>query len=176
MKKYCIILLALITTLPEVHAQSHEEAPSGSPGVIARISMITPAFVLEFAPSEYFTFTTKLNIRPSFWWEDDEGNNRFHPLPSLKPSVTLEPRYFITQSFRKKNGKRRDYYCGWYIGIPFKLDIPDLSFSLSTNMGFQCTFGTRWYWNASIGPGAVYKDAMFKIRPITNVGFGLILN
>ena len=173
MKKTCLILLALLTTLPLI---SQKQVPSGSPGVIARISMITPAFVMEFAPSDYFTFTTKLNIRPSFWREDDEGDNRFYALPALNPSITLETRYFFTQSSRRQRGKRIDYHCGWYIGIPFELDIPDLSFALSTNMGFQCTFGTRWYWSASMGPGVAYTDARFKIKAITNLGFGLILN
>ena len=166
-------MLAFLITLPLF---SQEQASSGSPGIIARVSIITPAFVVEFAPSEYFTFTTKLNIRPTFWRENDEGNNRFYPFPSLNPSVTLEPRYFFTQSFRKERGKRSDYYCGWYIGFPFELDIPDLSFSLASSMGFQSTFGKRWYWSASIGPGMLYKENHFKIKAFAKLGFGLILN
>lgn len=146
------------------------------PDIIVRISMITPAFVLEMAPSDYFSFTTKLNVHPRFWSENDQGDNQFHPYPVLNPSITLEPRYFFTQSHRKTKGKRTDFYCGWYFGIPFELDIPDLSFGLSSNMGFQCTFGTRWYWSASLGPGVKYADARFKIKAFTKLGFGLILN
>jgi len=173
MKKSCIIILAFISALPLL---AQEQVPSVTPGVIARISMITPAFVLEMAPQKNFSFTTKLNIRPRFWSENEEGGNQFHPYPVLNPSITLEPRYFFTQAYRNLKGKRTDYYCGWYIGIPFELDIPDLSFSLSSNMGFQGTFGTRWYWNASMGPGMEYRDARFKIKAFTNLGFGLILN
>jgi len=53
MKKSCIIILAFISALPLL---AQEQVPSVTPGVIARISMITPAFVLEMAPyTQYFT-------------------------------------------------------------------------------------------------------------------------
>jgi len=148
--------------------------PSGSPSVIARISLIAPMFVLEFAPVEHFVFSSSFRIWPAFWEKNDEGDRVFQP--SLHPRLSLEPRYFFTQSYRKSNGRRSDYYSGWYLGIPFVLTFPELDFSLGTVVGFQCTFGNRWYWNVGMGPGVSFQDTSFKMILSGTAAFGIILN
>ena len=40
----------------------------------------------------------------------------------------------------------------------FRNELPELDFSMGTVMGFQCTFGSRWYWNVGLGPAASYQD------------------
>lgn len=147
---------------------------SHSPGVIARISFIAPMFVLEFAPIEHFVFSSSFRIWPTFWEKNTEGVRVYQP--SLNPRLTLEPRYFFTQHYRRSNGRRCDYYSGWYIGIPFVMTFPELDFSLGTVMGFQSTFGQRWYWNVGLGPGVAFQEASFKMILSGTAAFGIILN
>lgn len=149
-------------------------ARTGSPSVIARISFIAPMFLLEFAPADFFVFSTGIRIWPRFWEENSEGQNIYRP--SLNPHMTLEPRYFFTQAHRRQNGKRTDYYSGWYIGLPFAMTFPELDFSMGTVMGFQCSFGRNWYWNASLGPAASYQDTSFKMIVTGTAALGLIIN
>ena len=176
MKQRYTILLGMLLVLPlQAQNESFHMFPD-SPSFIARISLVTPSFVFEFAPSDHFTFTTGSWIRPSFWSPDDEGNNEFHPRPSLNPRITLEPRYYFNLEHRNAKGKRTDFYSGWYIGMPFALGFPDLKFSMGTAMGFQCTFGRRWYWNIGLGPGFTYEESQFSMYGVSDVGFGIILN
>ena len=60
--------------------------------------------------------------------------------------------------------------------MPFALGFPDLKFSMGTTMGFQCTFGRRWYWNIGLGPGFTYEESQFSMYGVSDVGFGIILN
>ena len=191
MKKHCIIVLLLIPIMPllsqeqsvykykDLNAEGRRDhgelhGTPGSPLLIARISITEPMFVLEFAPAEHFIFSTRIRIWPTFHEKNNEGQNIYHP--SLNPRITLEPRYFFTQSHRRLTGRRTDYYSGWYFGLPFTLDIPELDFTMGSLLGFQCTFGKRWYWNVGLGPGVTYKDAAFKMAPGWTAGFGIILN
>ncbi len=154
--------------------QIHSSAPFGSPSVIARISFITPMFLLEFAPTDFFVFSTGIRIWPTFWEKNEEGQSIYHP--SLNPHMTLEPRFFLNQVQRRQRGRRTDYFSGWYIGLPFAMNFPELDFSMGTVMGFQCTFGKHWYWNAALGPAASYQDTSFKMILTGTAAFGLILN
>jgi hypothetical protein len=147
---------------------------SDSPSVIARISLIVPMFVLEFAPVEHFVFSSSVRIWPTFWEKNDQGVTIYNP--DLNPLITLEPRYFFTQSYRRQKGRRTDYFSGWYLGFPFAMSIPELDFSMGTVLGFQCTFGKRWYWNVGMGPGVTYQDTRFKMSLSSTVAFGVILN
>lgn len=153
---------------------SSTRAPASSPGIIARISFLEPMFVLEFAPVESFVFSSRVRIWPTFWEKDVKG--QWYYSPSLNPGITLEPRYFFTQEYRRSRGKRRDYYSGWYLGLPFTMSLPDLDYSMASIVGFQCTFGKRWYWNAGMGPGAAYYDNAWKYAWPVNAAFGIILN
>lgn len=146
--------------------------PSGSPTVIARISFIEPMFVLEFSPTEYFVFSSRVRIWPTFWEKDIEGQRIYSP--SLNPRITLEPRYFFTQDYRKSRGKRKYYHSGWYLGLPFTMDIPDLDYSMATMVGFQSTFGEHWYWNAGMGPGVAYRDDLFQFAWPLTAALGLV--
>jgi hypothetical protein len=147
---------------------------SGSPSVIARISFIAPMFVLEFAPVEHFVFSSSFRIWPTFWVKNSQGDRIYQP--SFNPRISLEPRYFFTQHYRKSKGRRSDYYSGWYVGIPFVMTFPELDFSMGTVMGFQSTFGKRWYWNVGMGPGVSYQDISFKMILSGTAAFGVILN
>lgn len=162
------------TDLNTEHTGPHPTNPSGSSSVIARISFIAPMFVLEFAPTEHFVFSSSFRIWPTFWKKNASGDRVYQP--SLNPRLSLEPRYFFTQSYRKSNGRRSDYYSGWYFGIPFVMTFPELDFSLGTVMGFQSTFGNRWYWNVGMGPGVSYKDFSYKMILSGTAAFGIILN
>jgi hypothetical protein len=176
MKRWIIVLCGILCLLP---VRGQDEAflmYPDAPSVIARISFITPSFVVELAPSDHFTFTTGFWIRPSFREEEDDGDHRFTPVPGLNPRITLEPRYFINLHRRMEKGKRTDYYSGWYVGMPFSLGFPDLKFSLGTTFGFQCSFGRHWYWNIGIGPGFTYKEYRFRMNGSGTCGFGIILH
>ena len=154
--------------------QIQSSAPFGSPSVIARISFFAPMFLLEFAPADFFVFSTGIRIWPTFWEENEEGQSIYSP--SLNPHMTLEPRFFFTQAQRRQSGRRTDYYSGWYFGLPFAMNFPELDFSMGTVLGFQCTFGKNGYWNASLGPAASYQDASFKMIATGTAAFGLILD
>ena len=95
--------------------------------------------------------------------------NSTHTLPSIRE-------YFFGLEHRMERGKRTDYYSGWYVGIPFAIEFPDLEYSMGTAMGFQCSFGRHWYWNVSTGPGISLKQSRFRMDWIVDVGFGIILN
>jgi hypothetical protein len=175
--KRLFVLSAGLMSLLLLNAQDNDFLMyPGAPPVIARISFITPCFVVELAPSDHFTFTTGFWIHPSFWEEEEDGSHQFRPVPALNPRITLEPRYFINLPRRMEKGKRTDYYSGWYVGMPFSLGLPDLRFSLGTTFGFQCIFGRRWYWNLGIGPGFTFKDERFRMNGSGTAGFGIILN
>lgn len=189
MRKLLIIGLTLI---PFLSLNAQEQSPNkytdlnvepagytgvvrtGSPPVIARISFIAPMFLLEFAPTDFFVFSTGIRIWPTFWEKNEEGQSIYRP--SLNPHMTLEPRYFLNQAQRRQRGRRTDYFSGWYIGLPFAMKFPELDFSMGTVMGFQCTFGKNGYWNASLGPAASYQDTSFKMILTGTAAFGLILN
>jgi hypothetical protein len=142
--------------------------------VIGRFSLISPKVIAEIAPSEIFTLTTGFWMRASFYEKNQEGVSVYHP--SVSPSITLEPRYYFNLDEREAKGKRTDYFSGWYIGIPFAIEFPDLRYSLGTVIGFQCSMGKRWYWNISFGPGITFTDARFYLDGAGDFGLGLILN
>jgi hypothetical protein len=167
MKKMYALILGMILMVP-LSAQK--------PSVIARISMITPKFVMEFAPVEHFTFTTSFWIHPSFRTEDENGDYYWHGIPEINPRITMEPRYYFSLKHRESQGKRTDYYSGWYFGIPFSLEFPDLRYTMGTVIGFQRTFGRRWYWNLGIGPGISLEGSEFRYATSGDMGFGIILN
>lgn len=176
MKQLYLILLVILPVFPlGAQVEPFHMVPD-SPSVIARVSLVAAKFVVELAPADNFTFSTGLWIRPRFWSEDDSGDREFHPYPSLNPRVTFEPRYFFGLEHRMERGKRTDYYSGWYVGIPFAIEFPDLEYSMGTAMGFQCSFGRHWYWNVSTGPGISLKQSRFRMDWIVDVGFGIILN
>ncbi len=176
MKRIFLFLIGIVLLLPlEAQDTSYKIYPN-APSVFARFSIITPQFVVEFAPVDHFTFTTGLWIRPSFRSPDENGDMYFHGIPTLEPRITLEPRYFFTLEYRDRRGKRTDYYSGWYVGIPFALEFRSLKYSLGASMGFQCTFGRRWYWNIGMGPGITYEETRFRVSAVGGVGFGIIFN
>jgi hypothetical protein len=175
MKRLALLLLLFLLFLSAQTRDNYRMNPD-PPAVIARISFVIPQFVLEFAPVDHFSFSSGLWIRTRFWTEDESGNHEFQPLPSLEPRLRLEPRYYFNLDKRNRKGRRTDYYSGWYVGIPFGLSFPDLKFSLGTTLGFQCTFGKRWYWNAGGGPGFVYEEQGFRMTGAITAGFGVILN
>ena len=142
--------------------------------VIGRISLVSPKLIAEITPSNVFTLTTGFWIRASFYEKNQAGESIYHP--SVSPSITLVPRYYFNLDEREAKGKRTDYFSGWYIGIPFALEFPDLRYSLGTVIGFQCTLGRRWYWNISFGPGISFTDARFYLDGAGDFGLGLILN
>lgn len=186
------LLIIGLTILPFLSLNAQEQSPyqykdlnaepagyqgidrTGSPSVIARISFIAPMFLLEFAPADFFLFSTGIRIWPTFWGKNALGQNIYHP--SLNPYMTLEPRFFLTQAHRRQAGRRTDYYSGWYIGLPFSMTFPELDFSMGTVLGFQCSFGKHWYWNAALGPAASFQDTSFKMIVTGTLAFGVILN
>jgi len=173
--KRLLLLIFCASIALSLHAQTDSFKMSPEPpSSIFRLSFISPKLAIEFAPVDFFTFTAGFWLYPSFWTEN-ENNERIYD-PKISPSFTLEPRYYFNLADRQKKGKRSDYYSGWYIGMPFVITFPDISYSLGGNIGFQCTMGKRWYWNISIGPGFSYYDARFHFDGAGNVGLGIILN
>lgn len=144
-----------------------------SPSVIGRISFISPKLVAEFAPSDYFTLVTGFWLKTSFW--DYEGGKP-SSYPYIKPSFTLEPRYYFNLHDRHNKGKTTRYYSGWFISLPFDIEFPDLRYSLGGTIGFQYTMGRRWYWNFSVGPGFTFSDSRFHWSGAGDFGLGIILN
>jgi hypothetical protein len=176
MKKQLItgfLLIPFLLLAQEQASYSYTDRDA-EPSVIARISFIEPMFLLEFSPTDFFVFSSSIRIWPTFWEKNDQGMTIYNP--ALNPRITLEPRYFFTQSYRRQKGRRTDYFSGWYLGLPFAMSIPELDFSMGTVLGFQCTFGKRWYWNVGMGPGVTYQDTRFKMSLSSTVAFGVILN
>jgi hypothetical protein len=171
-----VLLLCFLLFLPFETAGNEPASTQQSPAVIARISLILPKLVVDFAPTGSFSFTTGVMFRPTFGQEGPDGETFYRPGPRLNPKFYMEPRYFFNQAHREKKGKRRDYHSGWYVGLPFILGLPGHKFTMGTVMGFQCTFGARWYWNWEVGPGLYYQEGAFSVRPYADVAFGIILN
>jgi len=145
-----------------------------SPSVIGRISLISPKLIAEIAPADFFTLTAGFWLQTSLWTENEFDQQVYSP--TISPSFTFEPRYYFNLADRQEKGKRTDYYSGWFIGMPFNIQFPDLRYSLGGTIGFQCTMGKRWYWNFSIGPGFNFYDSRFHFNGAGDVGLGIILN
>jgi len=144
-----------------------------SPSVIGRISFISPKLIAEIAPSDDFTLVTGFWLKTSFW---DHDQGKPYAYPYLRPSFTLEPRYYFNLNDRHNKDKTTRYYSGWFISLPFNIEFPDLRYSLGGTIGFQYTMGRRWYWNFSMGPGWTYSDARFHWSGAGDFGLGIILN
>ena len=172
------VLLLMLCALLIIPLKSQDEpSPSvlpESPFIIGRISFIAPKLVMEIAPSEKFTLTTGFSFRASFYHEDSQGNRIYDP--SFSPSFSFEPRYYFNLDDRRSKGKRTEYYSGWYIGVPFNIEFPDLRFLFGADIGFQSIFGKRWFWNFSVGPGFAFYDARYHFTGVGEFGFGIILN
>jgi len=169
----CLILISSFFTA--IQAQEPEGGITGDPSpVIARISLVAPKLIAEIAPSENFTLTAGFWLRASLYETDARGELVYRP--SVSPSITLEPRYYFNLDERAKKGRRTDFYSGWYVGIPFSMQFPDLRYTLGTVVGFQRTLGKRWYWNISFGPGITYGDNRFYLDGAGDFGLGIILN
>ena len=173
MKRISLALLGALIILPLAAQETLNRIPA-PPSVIARISLLSPKIVVEFAPSEYFTLTTGFWLRTSFWSTNAYGENVYNP--QFSPSFTLEPRFYFNLDGRQENGKRTDYYSGWYAGLPFNIEFPDLRYSIGATVGFQRTLGKRWYWNISFGPGISYYESRFHASGAGDLGLGIILN
>ena len=77
-----------------------------SPSVIARISLVSPKIIAEFAPSDVFTLTTGFWVRATFYSENPQGDLVYQP--RFSPSITLEPKYYFNLEQRAAKGKRTD--------------------------------------------------------------------
>jgi hypothetical protein len=174
MKQILITLFSVLIILPLQAQDESSSLKSGSPMVIGRLSLISPKLIAEIAPSDQFTLTTGFWMRASFWTTNSAGNPVYRPLVS--PSFTVEPRYYFNLEDRRAKGKRTDYFSGWYLGVPFNIEFPDLRYSIGGTIGFQCTMGKRWYWNISTGPGLTFADSRFHLDGVGDFGLGLILN
>lgn len=170
-----LISISMQAQTDSIHTQteSFRMVPE-TPSFIGRISLISPKLIAEIAPADFFTLTIGFWLKTSWWTENAYGNNVYSP--SMSPSFTFEPKYYFNLNDRHEKGKRTDYYSGWYIGIPFAIQFPDLRYSLGGTIGFQCTMGKRWYWNFGIGPGFNYYDSNFHFEGAGDVSLGIILN
>lgn len=56
------------------------------------------------------------------------------------------------------------------------MTFPELDYNMGTVFGFQCTFGKRWFWNVSLGPGVSYQEGTFNMVAMGTAAFGVILN
>ena len=174
MKRFACFLFCAVS-IYTLYGQGNTGGSIPDPSrVIGRFSLISPKVIAEIAPSESFTLNTGFWIRASFYQKNQEGESVYHP--SVSPSITLEPRYYFNIGEREAKGKRTDYFSGWYIGIPFAIEFPDLRYSLGTVIGFQRTLGRRWYWNISFGPGISFADARFYLDGAGDFSLGVILN
>ena len=171
------IILAFICILLYLSIQAQTDSLQinlHKPPPIVRISFIAPKLVVEFAPTDFFTLTTGFWLYTSFWTTSE--NNQTIYDPTFSPSFTFQPKYYFNLEDRQSKGKRTDYYSGWFVGLPFALQFSDLSYSLGATIGFQCTFGKRWFWNFDVGPGFSFYDSQFHFAGVGSVGFGVILN
>ena len=173
MKTFIILLLGVLIT-GSLHAQEDtftlEPEP---PSFIGRISLVSPKLIAEIAPSEYFTLSIGFWLKTGFW-DYEQWAPADHPY--VTPSFTLEPRYFINLPDRYDKGKPTRYYSGWYIGLPFNIEFPDLRYALGGTIGFQGIMGRRWYWNISFGPGLTYHDSQLYFSGAGDFALGIILN
>lgn len=173
MKKLLFLNLAFCSILLQAQDPPSSMNPP-APSVIARLSLVSPKLIAEIAPVDHFTLTAGFWIRASLYRQNAEGKTVYHP--SVSPSITLEPRYYFNLEQRAAKGKRIDYYSGWYLGLPFILEFPDIRFTMGGVIGFQRTLGRRWYWHISFGPGITYSESRFFLDGAGDVGLGIILN
>ena len=145
-----------------------------TPSTIVRLSFIAPKLVIEFAPTEFFTLTTGFWLYASIWTTNEYKQQIYNP--TISPSFTFQPKFYFNLADRQAKGKRTDFYSGWFVGMPFAIRFSDLRYSLGATIGFQCTFGKRWFWNFDAGPGFSYYDSRFHFAGVGTVGFGVILN
>jgi hypothetical protein len=132
--------------------------------------------VLEFAPTDQFTFTSGIWMWPSFWYTAPNGETERSHRPRLNPSIGLEPRFYFNLNYRDRIGKRTDYYSGWFVALPFTMEFPEQRFNMGSTIGFQRTFGRRWYWNFHCGPGFTLENGFFRMTGSGDVAFGVILS
>ena len=174
MKTTCLLLTLMLLGSSLNGQEGSFTMDPPSPSVIARISLISPKIIAEFAPSDVFTLTTGFWVRASFYSENPQGDLVYQP--RFSPSITLEPKYYFNLEQRAARGKRTDYYSGWYLGAPFILEFPDTRLTIGGVIGFQRTLGNRWYWNISFGPGITYSESRFHLDGAGDFGLGIILN
>jgi hypothetical protein len=174
MKHFLYGLLCATIMLP-LQAQDHAfELEPPPPSIIAKISFISPKLIAEIAPSESFTLHTGFWLKTSFWEYGESGQSI--AAPTVSPSFTFEPRYYFNLEDRHDKGRRTRYYSGWYLGLPFNIEFPDIRYAIGGTIGFQSTLGRRWYWNISFGPGFTYSDSRFYWSGAGDFGLGIILN
>ncbi len=173
MKTYIIALLCVMITGPLAAQNNSFVLEPEPPSFIGRFSLISPKLIGEIAPSEYFTLSVGFWLKTGFW-DYEEWAPSAHPY--VTPSFTLEPRYFFNLQNRHDKGKPTRYYSGWYFGLPFNIEFPDLRYSMGGTIGFQGTMGRRWYWNISFGPGITYHDSRFYASGAGDFALGIILN
>lgn len=174
MKRQLLTLLSVLIIWPLQAQETPFSMVPQSPSTIFRLSLLSPRLIAEFAPSDHFTLITGVWVRTSFWYTNDHGETIYSPY--FSPSVTIEPRYYFNLKDRLAKGKRIDYYSGWYLGVPFNLEFPDLRYSIGGTIGFQRTLGKRWYWNISFGPGLTYANSRFYLDGAGDLSLGIILN
>ena len=173
--KRIIFTFVCISTYLSILAQT-DSLPinAQTPPAIVRISFIAPKLVVEFAPADFFTLTTGFWLYTSLWTTNEYDQTIYNP--TISPSFTFQPKYYFNLADRMAKGKRTDYYSGWFVGLPFAIRFSDLQYSLGAAIGFQCTFGKRWFWNFDVGPGFSFYDSRFHFTGVGSVGFGVILN
>ena len=174
MKRIILTLFSVIIIVPLQAQETPLKINPEPPSTIVRISLVSPKLIVEFAPAGQFTLTTGFWMRADFWHTNASGESYYSP--TISPSFTVEPRYYFNLEDRHEKGKRTDYYSGWYIGIPFNIEFPNLRYAIGGTIGFQRTLGKRWYWNFSVGPGFIYADSRFHLDGAGNIGLGIILN
>jgi len=174
MKRTLLTLFSVLIILPLQAQDNTFKITPESPSTIFRLSLVAPKLIAEFAPSDQFTLITGFWIRSSFWHTNSSGQTYYSPY--FSPSFTIEPRYYFNLEDRHKKGKRTDYYSGWFIGIPFNIEFPELRYAIGGTIGFQRTLGKRWFWNIGLGPGITYYESHFHLDGAGNFGLGIILN
>lgn len=173
MKTYITALLCVMITGPLQAQDNSFVLEPEPPSFIGRFSLISPKLIGEIAPSDYFTLSMGFWLKTGFW-DYEEWAPSSHPY--VTPSFTLEPRYFFNLQDRHDKGKPTRYYSGWYFGLPFNIEFPDLRYSMGGTIGFQGIMGKRWYWNISFGPGITYHDSRFYASGAGDFALGIILN
>jgi hypothetical protein len=174
MIRFLLALIGALIIFPLQAQQASSMMVPPSPSTIFRLSLLSPSFIAEFAPTDQFTVSTGFWISTDFFEFSSPDETFF--LPAFTPSFTVEPRYYFNLESRKAQGKRTDYYSGWFVAAPFHLEIPDLRYSLGGVIGFQRTLGKRGYWNISMGPRLIFEDSRFRYDGDLDLGLGIILN